>query len=134
RLNKYTYVMSGHLLWGAFLNAGNYGNIRVGKRIKKVHRVAWETAYGEIPEGMYVLHTCDTPPCILPWHLYLGSQIDNMQDSLISGNNANINKTRCKQGHKFTVENTYISPTNKRSCRICRRTADTRRYYRDMGD
>lgn len=32
---------------------------------------------------------------------------------------ANKNKTHCKKGHEFTVENTYINPSGDRICRKC---------------
>lgn len=44
------------------------------------HRVAWELTYGESPDGKCVLHTCDTPSCVNPNHLRLGSQLDNIKD------------------------------------------------------
>ena len=31
----------------------------------------------------------------------------------------NARKTRCKHGHEFTVENTYIKPTGGRMCKAC---------------
>ena len=31
-------------------------------------------------------------------------------------------KTHCKRGHEFTTGNTYIIPSGRRACRICRST------------
>ena len=80
RLNNYTYVQEGHLLWGGVSNYQGYGLLSVGGKKMSTHRLAWEIACGPIPEGAQVNHNCDIPPCILPWHLYLGTQGDNMQD------------------------------------------------------
>jgi hypothetical protein len=52
------------------------------------HRLAWEYAYGPIPDGLQVLHRCDNPPCINPEHLWLGTNVDNMADRQRKGRTA----------------------------------------------
>lgn len=49
------------------------------------HRVAWELANGPIPTGLFVCHRCDTPGCVRPDHLFLGTQTDNMRDAAKKG-------------------------------------------------
>jgi len=57
-----------------------YGQVRVAGRNRSAHRVAWELAFGPIPDGFDVLHKCDNPACCRPDHLYLGDDFDNVRD------------------------------------------------------
>ena len=44
-----------------------------------VHRLAYRELVGPIGDSL-VLHHCDTPPCVNPDHLYLGTYQDNHND------------------------------------------------------
>lgn len=63
-------------IWTGPRVRGGYG--RAG--VNLAHRLAWERANGPIPEGLFVLHRCDNPPCCNPSHLFLGTHDDNMRD------------------------------------------------------
>ena len=66
---------------------GRFGIPGRGRNASKVyaHRVAWELAFGEIPNGLIVMHTCDNPPCCNPAHLRLGTLADNNRDRSAKG-------------------------------------------------
>lgn len=68
-------------LWMARKNAGGYG--RFGKNL--AHRVAWQIANGDIPDGVLVLHHCDVAACVNERHLFLGDSADNAQDKVAKG-------------------------------------------------
>ena len=54
-------------------------------RHKYAHREAYERAYGPIPDGLVVMHSCDTPLCVEPSHLRAGTQSENLHDASARG-------------------------------------------------
>lgn len=74
-------------LWTASTDRKGYGKIGSGadRRTLIASRVAYELQIGPIPEGLNVLHTCDTPPCVRGSHLFLGTQLDNIHDAIHKG-------------------------------------------------
>lgn len=76
---------TGCLLWTGWLTDKGYGEIRVGRKKKRVHRVTWELAHGPVPPGFLVCHTCDVPNCRELDHLFLGTPADNTADMMTKG-------------------------------------------------
>lgn len=72
---------------------GVIGAAEANPKQLKAHRVAWELNRGPIPEGLFVLHRCDNPPCVNPWHLFLGTSQDNMDDMTKKGRQTRGEKT-----------------------------------------
>ena len=72
-------------LWQALKNKTGYGVVNYNYKTQLAHRVAWTLTHGDIPAGLYVCHKCDTPGCINPDHLFLGTQLENMRDMASKG-------------------------------------------------
>ena len=80
-------------VWKGNRFSTGYGRCSFGR----AHRVAWELIHGVIPEGMFVLHSCDNKPCCNPKHLFLGTRKDNAQDAKRKGiayTNEHMSKAR----------------------------------------
>lgn len=62
-----------------------YGMMTFNGKSTAMHRISWILAYGEIPDGLWVLHKCDNRLCVRPDHLWLGTPKDNTQDMMRKG-------------------------------------------------
>lgn len=76
---------SGCWLWTGAVTGNGYGGFHDGERMVGPHHYSWRLHCGEIPDGMYVCHRCDTPLCVNPDHLFLGTPKDNQQDRTRKG-------------------------------------------------
>jgi hypothetical protein len=75
-------------LWTGATTAFGYGLINAGGRAGKTtraHRISYTLHVGPIPAGLCVLHRCDTPACVNPAHLFLGTYDDNNKDMKAKG-------------------------------------------------
>lgn len=76
-------------LWTASLNTWGYGQIRdENGEYAGAHIISWRLHNGPIPDGQEVLHTCDTPACVRPDHLFIGTQAVNMADKVAKARQA----------------------------------------------
>lgn len=129
-------ALTGCWLWVGAVDQHGYGRISYGKTpagnglSAHATHVAWDLHVGTPRAGMDLLHTCDTPGCVAPHHLFLGTALDNVRDMYAKGRGkTGIYKTHCSRGHEMTPENTYFfKSNNSRHCLTC--NAHRQREYR----
>lgn len=107
-----------------------YGRFNLGNRSVPASRVALILTSGD-PGKLYVLHSCDNPPCCNPAHLRAATQRDNIHDAQIRGRapirtykgRARPQVVQCPHGHWMLGNNLYIHKDGRRSCVTCRRAS-----------
>ena len=72
---------NGCLNWTRSKNRSGYGQLKFKGKLHHAHRLSWELYHQRpIPDGAYILHSCDNPACINPEHLHTGTHADNMRE------------------------------------------------------
>lgn len=82
---------SGCWIFTGAINDAGYGIVGMGRRGEpndRSHRITYRHYCGSIPDGMFVCHSCDTPACCNPDHLFLGTNQDNVNDMVRKGRNS----------------------------------------------
>lgn len=83
-------------LWTASKTTAGYGCFKLNGKLESAHILSYCLEYGEKPDELWVLHKCDTPSCVNPEHLFLGTRSDNMKDCHKKGRLANNLKPKTK--------------------------------------
>lgn len=110
---------------GSVGNSG-YGRLKVNGIATTAHRYSWQLYYGDIPNGMLVLHHCDNKVCVNPKHLFIGTHSDNVQDMIRKGRG---NYPRGAGEQASNVKLTQVEVDLIRSL-----YASGRYSYRNLGD
>ena len=95
-------------------------------------KISWKLFKCGHHKGFDIRHSCDTPACVNPNHLSLGTRQQNAMDCVSRGrylktHQANIHKdkTHCPRNHPYNEANTiyYTTPKGEptRECRECKK-------------
>jgi hypothetical protein len=105
RFEKYVQKdpVSGCWNWIGSCYGKGYGHFGIRGKIYPAHRIAYIWYVGTVPNGLFVLHECDNPPCVNPDHLFLGTHQNNVDDKCSKG---------C-ESHLYGVQNSSCKLTNQ---------------------
>lgn len=67
-------------LYQGYIGDAGYGILGNKVRREKVHRVAYVIAYGPIPDGLTIDHSCRVRSCVRPAHLRLATVKQNNEN------------------------------------------------------
>lgn len=84
-LNVEPDLNTGCWLWAGGMFQHGYGAVTFRGRRRLAHRWFYEELRGPIPAGFSLLHRCDTPACVNPAHLLVGTNAQNTADSIAKG-------------------------------------------------
>jgi hypothetical protein len=117
---------SGCWLWSG--SGQRYGQIDLGERSYKVHRLLYELYVGGVGDGEELDHLCQTGFCVNPNHLEPVTHKENCHRGKV--NQGFANWTHCAAGHEYARTGFYVWPStgNERHCKECIRIKNARRY------
>lgn len=78
RFSKKYVKLAGCWLWSASVDKFGYGRFRLNNKTEYAHRASYRMFISEVPEGLYVVHTCGHLLCVNPEHLETVTSVENL--------------------------------------------------------
>ena len=108
--------------WCGYISHG-YGKFYINRREFNAHRVSYDIFIGFNKLDTVIDHICMNKKCVNPDHL---REVEIRTNTLENSNCDAVLKskqTHCKNGHRFTIDNTIVSYGKqgglRRNCRTC---------------
>lgn len=100
-----------------------YFLFRKGGIRKTMHRLVYEECFGDIPDGLVIRHKCDVRNCINPEHLEIGTQADNVMDTVKRNRTLRGEQNPTSKLDELTVRKIKsMLAAGKRNCEIVKET------------
>jgi len=129
-LKRHTQYINDCWVFTGSTSGRGYGQVRINNRLYMAHRLSAHIHkdFDLNDEEHFILHAieCKYRQCWNPEHLRVGTQKDNIKDSIAAGTftgpqksaEMRSRKVMCKRGHEFSRENTSYA-AGKRRCLAC---------------
>lgn len=112
--------------------ANGYGQIQIANKKLLIHRLsAYIYLNYDLNDKINQINhklICPSRNCWNPNHLYIGTQSENIFDTIIKGRHTQKRIIYQKGLHEMIKENIFIDSHGNRNCRICRK--ETKERYR----
>ena len=111
-------------IWGCFVWQGALSDagrpiVWRGQRPSSAYRIAYEEAFGPIPDDKVCDHLCKNKLCVAPHHLEATTKSENERRKQFKHL---VKRTRCPRGHDMSFD-AVVTPFGGRVCRTCNREA-----------
>ena len=119
-------------VWTASDNGFGYGLFKVGRNMRRVHKLVYEAIHGPVPSGLELDHLCRNRRCCNPAHLEAVTKSVNQKRGLagLASSRRAAAITHCPSGHEYNEANSYYVKTNRggrgRKCKQCNRERASR--------
>lgn len=109
--------------WTGYKIHSGYGTISWNSRQWVVHRAMWTVEVGPIPtdDDWTLDHLCRNRACVNIAHLEVVTRTENSRrgGGLVVAQAKNATRPECRNGHRYTPENTRIDSRGYRQCISC---------------
>jgi len=125
-------------LWKGAINLAGYGIFTRGRiaNSQLAHRIAFKLVYGVEAPGE-LIHGCDTPACMNPYHVVPATHAANMEDRAIKGRANHSEETKRKIGAANTISlrgQTQSEETKRKRANSLRRAHAEGRHSKSRPD